>query len=242
MHKFFNTYGYCDAEENYMVDLSGRLAEIKKMVDAEKYFTINKARQYGKTTTLIALADYLKEDYAVISPDFQGFSYADFESEQSFCAAFSREVLDSVANIPDTVREKLEAYSAGTLREVTLSALFSALAELCKTSAKKVVLLIDEVDAVTNNQIFIDFLAQLRFYYLRRRKIRTFQSVVLVGVYDVRSVKNKIRPDQEHKENSPWNIASDFLVDMSFSSGEIAGMLEEYEKDYGTGMDIWRTV
>ncbi len=238
MYKYFNTDGYCDPEVNYMVDLSGRLAEIKRMVDAEKYFTINKARQYGKTTTLIALADYLKEDYDVLSLDFQGFSHADFESEQSFCAAFSREVLDALENVPNMVRKKLEAYAAGTLREVTLSVLFRTLAELCKASAKKVVLIIDEVDSATNNQIFIDFLSQLRFYYLRRRKTRTFQSVILAGVYDVRSVKNKIRPDQEHKENSPWNIASDFLVDMSFSVDEIAGMLEEYEKDHSAGMEI----
>lgn len=33
-----------------MVDISDRVAEIKKMVDTGKYFTINRARQYGKTT------------------------------------------------------------------------------------------------------------------------------------------------------------------------------------------------
>mgnify|MGYP002230884280 CR=1 FL=1 len=58
------------------------------MVDAEKYFVINRARQYGKTTILTALADYLKNDYSVISMDFQTISYADFASEQSFVAAF----------------------------------------------------------------------------------------------------------------------------------------------------------
>lgn len=52
MNRTFNTDGYCDPELNYMVDLSGRLKEIKAMVDAEKYFTINRARQYGKTTIL----------------------------------------------------------------------------------------------------------------------------------------------------------------------------------------------
>ena len=66
MNRTFNTDGYCDPEINYMVDLSDRLARIKAMVDSEKYFTINRARQYGKTTILTALADYLKEhhDYA----------------------------------------------------------------------------------------------------------------------------------------------------------------------------------
>ena len=50
--------------------------------------------------------------------------------------------------------------------------------------------------------------------------------------------RRKIRPDEVHKYNSPWNIAADFKVDMSFSKEEIAGMLDEYEKDYHTGMDV----
>jgi len=38
--------------------------------------------------------------------------------------------------------------------------------------------------------------------------------------------------------NSPWNIAADFLVDMSFSKREIEKMLQKYEQDYKTRMDI----
>lgn len=76
-----------------------------------------------------------------------------------------------------------------------------------------------------------DFLAQLRAYYLKRRKIKVFQSVILAGVYDIRNIKHKIRPEDEHRTNSPWNIAAKFQVDMSFSRKEIAGMLMEYEKE-----------
>ena len=81
MRKTFNTDGYCDPELNYMVDLSGRLAEIMEKVDEGKYFTVNRARQYGKTTVLTALAEYLKKEYSVISLDFQMISGADFETE-----------------------------------------------------------------------------------------------------------------------------------------------------------------
>lgn len=38
--------------------------------------------------------------------------------------------------------------------------------------------------------------------------------------------------------NSPWNIAVEFKEDMSFSAREIAGMLEDYEKEHITGMDV----
>ncbi|MEY8430750.1 hypothetical protein AALC75_09505 [Lachnospiraceae bacterium 48-42] len=43
MGKVFNTDGYCDPEINYMVNLTERLEEIRAMVDAEKYFVINRA-------------------------------------------------------------------------------------------------------------------------------------------------------------------------------------------------------
>lgn len=99
-------------------------------------------------------------------------------------------------------------------------------------------LIIDEVDTATNNQVFIDFLAQLRAYYMKRPRVPAFQSVILAGVYDVRNMLRKMRPEEEHRSNSPWNIAADFNVDMSFSIEDIAGMLEEYEADSHTGMDI----
>lgn len=240
MAKLFNTTGYCDPQLHYMVDLSGRLAEIRKMVDAGAYFSINKARQYGKTTILMALADYMEKDYVVISLDFQAFTTADFESEQNFTVSLSRELLDCMDSIPYMIREKLEQFSTKTACGDTLSALFKVLTELCRKSEKKVVLIIDEVDSASNNQVFIDFLALLRFYYLKRKHTHFFQSVILAGVYDVRNVKRKIRSDHEHKQNSPWNIAEKFRVDMDFSREDIAGMLGEYERDYHTGMDIYR--
>jgi hypothetical protein len=42
----------------------------------------------------------------------------------------------------------------------------------------------------------------------------------------------------ESHENSPWNIAADFEVDMSFSASDIETMLAAYENDHHTGMNI----
>lgn len=47
-----------------------------------------------------------------------------------------------------------------------------------------------------------------------------------------------MRSEEEHRVNSPWNIAADFEIDMSLSKEGIIGMLCEYEADYQTGMDI----
>lgn len=213
MAKFFNTAGCCDPELNYMVDLTSRLAEIKNMVDAGMYFTINRARQFGKTTILAALADCLQVEYEVVSMDFQTMSSLSFESEQSFVAAFCAELLDLTEGFPDDIKEKLTMFAEKTDASISLQALFKVLKSWCAKAKKKIVLIIDEVDTASNVQVFIDFLAQLRACYLKKRKVPTFQSVILAGVYDVRSMKRKIRPDGERMdnspENSPWNTRED---------------------------------
>ena len=93
MAKDFNVTADCKPNQHYMVDISNKLEKIKEMVDQGQYFTINRARQYGKTTTLRALERILNKDYIVVSLDFQMLSYADFHNEQAFAAAFSGELL-----------------------------------------------------------------------------------------------------------------------------------------------------
>lgn len=116
--------------------------------------------------------------------------------------------------------------------------MFHDLKVWCAKSEKPIVLLIDEVDSASNYQVFLDFLAQLRADYINRDKAKTFQSVILASVYDIKNIQQKIRSDSEHKRNSPWNIAVPFPMDFSFHPDEIAGMLKEYENDYVTGMNI----
>lgn len=120
----------------------------------------------------------------------------------------------------------------------TLGNLFEYLSDFCAAMPKPVVMLIDEVDSASDNQVFLDFLALLRGYYLQREEFPTFQSVILAGVYDIRNLKQKLRPESEHKRNSPWNIAAKFDVDMDLEPDGIRGMLAEYEGDWHTGMDI----
>jgi hypothetical protein len=61
---------------------------------------------------------------------------------------------------------------------------------------------------------------------------------VLAGVHDVKTLKLKIRPEEEQKYNSPWNIAADFTIDMSFNPQEISTMLVDYVNDKKVEMDI----
>ncbi len=62
--------------------------------------------------------------------------------------------------------------------------------------------------------------------------------MILTGVHDIKSLKVKIRTDDETRYNSPWNIAADFDVDLALLPGEIAPMLEEYSKEQQVALDI----
>lgn len=83
-----------------------------------------------------------------------------------------------------------------------LDELFECLSAMCERSSRPIVLMIDEVDSASNNQVFLDFLAQLRGYYLERDHMPIFHSVILAGVYDIQNLKLKLRPDEGHKYNS----------------------------------------
>ena len=241
MTKYFNTEGSCKPKEHYMVKLDDRLGMMKNLlVDRKKYFVINRGRQYGKTTTLRALEEYLKDDYIVLSLDFQQLGTEDFANESTFAYAFADILVRTFQIGMGDDREEMLKPLSGMKGEngIGLKDLFVRLSNVCRNSPRPIVLMIDEVDSANNNQVFIDFLAQLRSYYLNRDKMPIFHSVILAGVYSIKNLKLKLRPESEHQYNSPWNIAADFDIDMSFSAGQIAGMLEEYENDYHTGMDI----
>ncbi len=226
-----------------MVDIEKRLEEIKTLVAAGRYFVINRARQYGKTTTLWALQQYLRPEFIPVLLSFQKLSSMDFSDEYVFTSAFADIFVQAVKsrNVTGLNGEsmaELEKVAEGTGASEGLRRLFKILGNLCDCAPKPLVLMIDEVDNASNHQVFLDFLAMLRDYYLDRKSLPVFQSVILAGVYDIKNLKLKIRPEEEHKYNSPWNIATDFSVDMSFSADDIAGMLRDYEDDYRTGMEI----
>jgi hypothetical protein len=239
----FNVTGLCVPEEDYMVDISGKLEQIIKLIDDRSYFTINRARQYGKTTTLACLENALKNRYLVASISFEGLSEKKFESPEAFCSMFLKKITKSL-EFTSASKQYVQEWINNEITDFDL--LSEHITEMCHDN--KVVLMIDEVDKTSNNQVFLHFLGMLRDKFLLRknRKDFTFHSVILAGVYDIKTIKLKMinegkypRAAEENKiYNSPWNIAYDFDIDMSFKAIEIATMLSEYEADHNTGMDI----
>jgi len=245
--KRFNTTTTCIIEDHYMVDISGKLEKIVKLIDGGMYFTINRARQYGKTTTMSQLFHTLKDKYVMIRGSLEGFGSEPYKSEERFAKAFL-DMLQSIIRFQD---KKLADYIESVNTATSFKELSERITDICMRSEKEIVLMVDEVDKASSNIVFLDLLAMLRDKYIKQRDglDKTFKSVILAGVHDIKNLKVHIKErrmltEEEAKMsdkttyNSPWNVAEDFIVDMSFSPKEISTMLAEYEIDYKTGMNI----
>ncbi|MBF0227810.1 MAG: AAA family ATPase [Desulfobacterales bacterium] len=237
--KKFNYTGVCIPEKHYMVNISNKLSKIMEMIEEGEYFTINRPRQYGKTTTLYLLSKDLqkRKDFFVLKMSFEGMGDESYKNEKSFIESLFLQIERVFIFLSE---ENLLNLLIQHKHISNLNEFGCFITKLIITANRKVVLLIDEVDKSSNNQLFLNFLGMLRNKYLlsNQGEDQTFHSVILAGVHDVKSLKLKIRPSDEQKYNSPWNIAVDFKVDLSFSSEEISTMLDEYRIDRNVKMDV----
>ena len=133
----FNTEGQCNPKLHYMVRLNERIQKIREQyVEQGSYFIINRGRQYGKTTTLWALEEYLKEDYLVVSMDFQGITTEEYRNESTFAKAFMRMFIEALEENETSEKEispLVEFLENSEYR--LLSEMFHVLSKTCKLAS-----------------------------------------------------------------------------------------------------------
>ena len=233
MKKKFNITGTCIPHKHFMADTSQKIKKIIAMVEEGEYFTINKPRQYGKTTTMYLIDQELKKrnDYLVLKISFEGIDAPTYSEQTSFIKTFLDMLKDKFLFLgKDEFAELIAHHTPSTNTMAELSRLIT---QLVKTIGLHTVLMIDEVDKSANNQLFLDFLGMLRNKYLKHSEGEdyTFHSVILAGVHDIKTLKTKIREGDKRLLNSPWNIAVDFEIDLSLNPKEIASMLDNYAQE-----------
>ena len=239
--KRFNTTGKCIADRHYMVPIDRQVEYAARMVEDNLYFCINRGRQYRKTTTLSFLRSYLQvKGYVVFSISFESLPDSAFESLETLLAATVDMMgypikWKGIPNLKDSASQMLDKLYEQHCKSLELSAFRGLVARLC--SSHRCVLVIDEVDAAGNYPEFIKFLGVLRDMFLNRDEMPTFQSVILAGVYDIKNLKLKMRPEEQHQYNSPWNIAATFETDMSLHADGIAIMLADYANEHEITFD-----
>ena len=151
MRRSFNIVGSCNRQRHYMVRLDNRLKKIKEdYVDVGSYFVINKGRQYGKTTTLQALAKYLNDEYIVLSLDFQLLGTENFSDETTFSHSFVEYISRKLKKIDKGTIDLQVPASDNT--DYGLKELFVALSDMCENSPRPMVLIIARTVNFVNNQ------------------------------------------------------------------------------------------
>ncbi|QTL99750.1 AAA family ATPase [Iocasia frigidifontis] len=195
--KKFNVTGVCIPEEHYMVDISKKIEKIEKMVDEGAYFTINRPRQYGKTTTMFLLTKALTKRYIVIKTSFEGVGDSMFATEGAFCQniflVLARSVRFTDKGLYNIFKEYID-------RTRNFNELSNNLTDIVESMDKECVLIIDEVDKSSGNRVFMQFLAVLRNKYLAMKADEdiSFKSVILGGVHDIKNIKLEEKRVQLH--------------------------------------------
>jgi hypothetical protein len=225
MAKFFNTAGFCNPEEHYMVDPLKRLTEVEYLIKKKLYFTIHEPRQTGKTTYLHTFARKLNQEGKYVSL-VVSFERAGFKS---ITVDKANEVINH--RIFMAAENQLsEVYQPPNPKGKKYFDLLEYLSEWCQTLKKPLVLLIDEIDSLQDDTL-ISILRQLRDgYQLRPNNFPS--SVALVGLRDVRDYKAKIRPDSNSLGTaSPFNIKAESLMLNNFTKQEVFELLEQHERE-----------
>ena len=227
----FNITGICNPEWHYMVDTSEKMNQMVELIEKRKYFTINRPRQYGKSTSLTLLKRRLEDQYLVLRMSMESVGQESYKNAQTFSQCLYRLLshrlkLDRKTSLlqPLEALKKIESFDE----------LSQFITDFVESSDKEVILMMDEVDEGTHNEVFLKFLGVLRDKYNERNAdgVPTFQAVILAGVHDVKNLHLNVTGREAFRQNSPWNIATNFTVDLSFNVREIRSLLKDYLSEH----------
>ncbi|MDG4549953.1 MAG: ATP-binding protein [Candidatus Contendobacter sp.] len=236
--RFFNTEGPVKRDNHYYLPPLRRwdLQEILDLIDREKYFLLHAPRQTGKTTCLLALAEYLNREgryralYANLEPA-QAYRENVDQGMAVVVEQLSRGARDQLGDVEATAlgREIIAASSGGTRVEEFLT-------RWCERSPQPLVLLLDEVDALMGDTL-ISLLRRLRAGY-PKRPTQFPQTVVLCGVRDLRDYRIHARSEASPiTGGSAFNIKAKSLRLGDFLQPEVETLLLEHTRETGQAFE-----
>ncbi len=232
--RFFNTEGPVNCQDHYCLPPLTRfdLEDVLALIAQKKYFLLHAPRQTGKTTCLLALADYLNQggQYHAV--------YANIEGAQAYRENVAQGMATLVTNIALGARDLTGDHHAISLMEHTLAAtapgaqLERFLSDWCQQLDKPLVLLLDEVDALVGDTL-ISLLRQLRAGYPKRPS-QFPQTVILCGVRDLRDYRIQSSSEKAPVTGgSAFNIKAKSLRLGDFTRDEMLALLSTHTTETG---------
>ncbi|MEV1244866.1 hypothetical protein [Nonomuraea sp. NPDC049750] len=228
--KFFNTTGPCDPQRHYMLPPTPRLPEARTLIEMDRYFVLHAPRQTGKTTVLDALTSDLtaEGDTAALM-----FSCERAKAAGDDVAWAESLLLDSLREAADLSGWPKKLLPPRSWPQVTPGSRFgAALREWCRRCPRRVVLFLDEIDALEGNSL-ASILGQLGDGHSKRSKGYPFpSSVVLCGLRDLRDYKvaSGGAPGRFNAASS-FNILADYLGD--FTADDVAELYDQHTQATG---------
>ncbi len=230
----FNITGKIIPAKHYFVDLTPQIDKLMVLADKGTYFVINRPRQFGKTTILDFFARRLlaSGNYAPALISFESFTQRANIADAEFYLKVAKLVFEELTLAGFHLVDEHLSASVVNNRDV----FFDWMRELCKSLPQKLVVLIDEIDAVPET-VVIGFLAGLREMYLQRDRKPAPHSVGLVGVHDIKNLKARIRDESQALGSaSPFNIAVDYELP-PFSLENIRQYFSQHTEETGQEFD-----
>jgi hypothetical protein len=229
MPRSFNIAGPCDPALHYMLPPERRLPGVRGYIDQRYYFVIHAPRQVGKTTSVRTLAASLRAGgrYAAVYASCEAGQSAGSDVETGIAAVIDSIQINAGEQLPPELRPPEEGE---TRRPETRLWIF--LSEWARSSPLPVVLFLDEIDSLIDATL-IAVLRQLRAAYPNRPEGFP-QSVVLVGLRDVRDYRIEVRPETVTLGTaSPFNIKVESITLRNFTREEVGELYAQHTEETG---------
>ncbi len=221
----FETRGPVNPEKNYVVARTDELSDFVNRLEKGRYIVLFAPRQTGKTTFFRSALEILaSETYFPLQIDFQASNnlepaefYEDMYEEIREAVEY---VFQRSGNPPSEALEQLLDTTKLT-NHVSMRRFFRRLSDALEN--KKVVLIIDEFDAIPRT-VLSDFLYTLRHIYLSDRH----QCPYSVGIVGVKSI-TQLNYD---RSISPFNIQDEFKLP-NFTLDQVRELMTQYTDEVG---------
>ena len=222
MPREFNTFGPVYPALHYHVNRTEVKAAVNEKIAKGRYFTLNAARQTGKTTLfreVIADLEATGEYFGVLLSFESLRGYARTEFYEQLGLMLSERALPGL----ETVAGAVPLPTPHELRHQ--GDFMSWLRQLGTTMGRHGILIIDEFDAI-GAELAEPLLGAFRDMYLYRHEAAEYalQSIMLVGVRNIPALLGGTQ--------SPFNIADQYEVPY-FTATETADLLTQHSAETG---------
>lgn len=228
MARFFNTAGPCRPHRNYMLPPERRLPSVRPLIEQEAYFVLHAARQSGKTTLLQALAESLRAEgrYAALLTSCETGQGLAPDLDSAIDGVLHALLREARLQLPPPLRPpEIDPAQPARTRVLDL------LGRWAETCPKRIVLLLDEVDALLGDAL-ISLLRQLRAGFPSRPGAFP-QSIVLVGLRDVRDYRLQAGSEEGFGSSSPFNVKTESLTLPDFTAEEVEELYAQHTAETG---------